>query len=237
MMPIPNGAPAPMYAPYAPYPPGPSAPNGDPGFQNTSPPDYSSTYSPAYPSSPPPPPGGSNSPYGINQVSVQTYIPISSRRRLSGMEVYEIQQNQQQNWVGKLFPSYLTPLPRMMANPAKFAALSALGGAISGLFLSLFTWRSEWKVPLTALFVGGGAALSAFTGYLGQKQRNENLADMMTRFPPGATKRDMLADPAVQADLNRSAMVSSGYNSGFNGTTALLAGSMLGASMASRRNN
>jgi hypothetical protein len=42
--------------------------------------------------------------------------------------------------------------------------------------------------------------------YLQRQAKNEGVVDLMKRLPEGGTKRDLLSDPAMQADRQRDAM-------------------------------
>ena len=55
-----------------------------------------------------------------------------------------------------------------------------------------------------------GALLAGLPSYFSRKAKNEDIKDLMTRMPRGATKRDMLTDPAYQADLMRQSMQGGG---------------------------
>jgi hypothetical protein len=51
-------------------------------------------------------------------------------------------------------------------------------------------------------------------GYKGREAQNAGIIDLMRRSPEGATKRDLIADPAVSGDLNRSTWSGMGHNIG-----------------------
>ena len=168
------------------------------------------------------------SPYGIRNYGVQNYLPIAETRPLATEERAEVQRGLSR-WWPKIGAGYATPMSELLASPTKSGILNAgLLGALGSLF-GLTARHSG----IAAIGGGIGAILGGITGFINRRQQNENIIDLMRRFPEGATKRDMLSDPVYQSDLNRSAMAHSG------GGGDLLTGALLASSFnsygASRR--
>ncbi|MCB9654040.1 MAG: hypothetical protein H6729_07935 [Deltaproteobacteria bacterium] len=139
--------------------------------------------------------------------AIQNYMPPQTRRELTASEIAQIDQKLDQ-LIPKINPGYSTPIPDMLASPKKQAfALTAVGTAL-GLVVGVLvpsgarTTRALSALVGAAVGAGGGACLGTVQ-YFSRRERNENYIDIMRRLPEGATRRDMLSDPAIQADLNR----------------------------------
>jgi len=137
---------------------------------------------------------------------MQQFMPIQNRRNFSAAEQDDIRAGKDR-WLPKIFQSYGTPATQMMSSPLKGGVLTGLGitgaGALLGALLS-----AKGGNPYAGAM--GGAALGAGFGvpaglmtYLGRRQNNENIEELLRRLPSGATKRDILADPVYQKDLDR----------------------------------
>jgi hypothetical protein len=171
-------------------------------------------------------------PYGYStNIGVQRYMPLQPRRELNQEEQMSVSQGLQRWLPARLAPSNLTPLPSLLANPTKYALIV---GGILGAFSAITTYASArfsalphgsatgWGLLAGAVLGGIGTVSS----YFSRRAYNENVVDTMMRMPPGATYRDMKADPVYQAELDRAAMRSSGGGSG-DLASALLLGSMM----------
>ncbi len=154
--------------------------------------------------------------YGIQNHGVQSYLPIQDKRAVTTQESAEIEKGLKR-WWPKLYASYATPLPEMLASPAKSGLL---GGIMMGLLGGILGAAGR-NLAFVLLGLLGGGVLGSVTGYLGRQKRNEDVLDLMKRLPEGATKRDMESDPVYQAELNRRAMAASGSTAG-DFTSALL---------------
>lgn len=147
--------------------------------------------------------------YGVQNVGIQSYLPVNQKRSFTFAEKQSIQTGLGQ-WWPKIFKSYATPTAQLLANPAKSAILA---GGILGLVglavgLSANVEHRGLAAGVIGTITGGiGAAL----GFFGRQQKNEDVLDLMSRFPEGATRRDILSDPVYQADLNRKATSDSTY--------------------------
>lgn len=161
----------------------------------------------------------SRGPYGIRNYGVQNYLPIAETRSLAPEERAEVQRGLSQ-WWPKIGAGYSTPMSELLASPAKSGILNAgLIGGLGGLF-GLATKHSAFA----AIGAGIGALIGGISGFINRRQQNENIIDLLRRFPEGATKRDMLSDPVYQSDLNRASMAQAGGGSDLL-TSALLASS------------
>jgi hypothetical protein len=177
--------------------------------------------------------------YGIDAVGVQNYLPVQEKRQLTPEEQVEIRENLS-NWLPTLFPSYGTKAPELLADPVKTGVLTGgltgtVTGGLAGAMQLLFAHGDVSGI--TALVAGGVGAvtglLSGVMSYFRRNQENSDIIDLMKRLPPGATKRDLLADPVYQQD-QQVAQLSRGGTAG-NGVlnTALTAGIL--ASVLDRR--
>ena len=173
-------------------------------------------------------------PYGYTQnIGVQRYMPLQPRRELNQDEQLSVSQGLQRLLPERLAPSNLTPLPSLLASPTKLGLL--VGGA-TGAFASVLTYAvvrmggrplphgaaTGWGLLAGAVM----GAISTLSSYFGRRAYNENVVDSMMRMPPGATYRDMKADPVYQAELDRAAMRSGG------GSGDLVSGLLLGSMMS-----
>ena len=143
---------------------------------------------------------------GYGPLAIQQFAPISKRRQFSPSELDEVDRGENK-LIPKIWQSYQTPMWQLLASPGKTGLISALpglvaGGGIGGLIGAGF--KNPYGSMAGAITGAGmGAAATGFLGYYARKQRNENIKELMRRLPPHATKRDMLSDPAYQADLER----------------------------------
>jgi len=141
--------------------------------------------------------------YGGNaSVNSQHYSPQMSKRKLTEDEQSAVSEGENR-WLPTMFQNYGTPVSEMMASPLK---MSLLTGVPVGLIVAGLAARGNMsptaagQPALTGLAAGLGGGLGM---YWHQQSRNTGLKELMTRLPEGATKRDLLADPAYQADLDR----------------------------------
>lgn len=138
--------------------------------------------------------------------ALQQYLPLAPRRQLAPQENSMVQDRLMNGWYPKVMPGYSTPLSAMLSNPAKTATINGGITALATLLIGTF-----FVHPLAGII--GGPILGLITGvmsYFGSRQKNDNILDMMSRLPAGATRRDMLSDPVVQADRSQAAMASGG---------------------------
>lgn len=144
---------------------------------------------------------------GIQNYGTQSYLPIAERRELQKPEVKKLDQGMDR-WWPKIAAGYSTPMTELLASPTKSATLSAIGTGIVLALLGGITLKP--RAVFAAIGAVVGAIFGGVTGFLNRRQQNENITDLMSRLPVGATKRDLLADPVYQADLNRKAESASG---------------------------
>jgi hypothetical protein len=138
---------------------------------------------------------------GHGAVNAQRYSPQMAKREFSPSEREDIEEGQSRA-MPTIFQNYGTPVSEMMASPLKQSLIAgvpaALLGAVAGHALG-------GKNPGLGAAIGGLGAggVAGLARYFGQQNTNEGLEELMRRLPEGATKRDLLADPAYQADLDR----------------------------------
>lgn len=161
------------------------------------------------------------------QIANQRYYPVGERRELTVHEQAQIDRESAKPFP-KIRPGFNEPIAKMLASPRVAGAIS---GGLAGLTAGAAGWmlsrliknktlvdgvvrhQSPYlSLPAQAavgvavgVLVGGLAYLG---GYVGRRQKNENYIDIMSRLPEGATYRDYLSDPVVQAEKERSAMAS-----------------------------
>jgi hypothetical protein len=155
---------------------------------------------------------------GIKNYGAQQYLPVNNKRELTEPEQADIQAGLKQ-WTPKWGAGYSTPLTQLLASPTKGAiilgGIMGVFGAIPGIVMAIVNKtvkeageKSELAGLAAIMAAVGGifmGALGAAIGYFGRRQENENILDILPRYAPGATKRDLLSDPVYQADLNRRA--------------------------------
>ena len=139
-------------------------------------------------------------------ISLQQYMPLAPRRdRLNPEEQAKVEQGQAQ-WLPKIFTSMADSPAADMASPSKGALMAALaGGGAAGTGAHLLGAKPEHA----ALAGAGGATIAGLLAYFKRKADNEGIIEMMRRLPPGGTRRDMLADPVLQQELNRESQTGS----------------------------
>jgi hypothetical protein len=174
----------------------------------------------AFQRSPAPAPAGTA--YGIQNVGMQTTLPVSEKRPLTPQETVEIQRGLTQ-WWPRLFNSYATPVPQLLAAPAKSAVIGGVGLGLLGGLVGLTKAAGNRGIGL--LLAAGLGLVGAVIGYFGRRQRNENLVDIMQRLPGNypLTKRDLMSDKVFYEDSYRASANASAAGN--------LAGSLVTASL------
>lgn len=133
-------------------------------------------------------------------VSLQQYMPLAPRRAdLNPEEQANVDEGQSQ-WFPKLFRSMADSPAVDMSSPGKASLMAALVGGGAAATGAHFLGA---KPEHTAVAGAGAATLSGLLAYFSRKANNEGIVEMMRRLPPGGTRRDMLADPVLQQELNR----------------------------------
>ncbi len=132
---------------------------------------------------------------------ISRLVPLNIRREDEELEPDEqegVRRGHSQAFP-ELFQTDATPIPSLMASPAKQglmagAAGGLLGGGLgygAGKLAERFAGTGEHSGPVGALVGGlGGATLAGLARLKGQRKRNEHLEEIMRRLPPGATKHD-----------------------------------------------
>ena len=151
-------------------------------------------------------------------MSVQSFLPVSPKRPLTVDEQRQVQCGRSR-WFPEIFQGYGTPLPNMPASPGRQALLAGLGAVVGGGLLGANIGAkittphdASLSVGSTPTLVGGAAGalglggIAALVTYLQRQAKNDGVVDLMKRLPEGGTKRDLLSDPAVQADRQRDAI-------------------------------
>lgn len=154
-------------------------------------------------------------PYGMSNIGVQSYVPVQKKRKKESPEEQANIERGLSKWLPKIWQSYSTPAWQMLASPGKQSLLTGLGGgglgALIGAGLGSKISRRDPGATGVGAGIGGGAGalIAGLLGYFARRQENENILEILKRLPPGATKRDILSDPAYQADLYRNTVSSS----------------------------
>ena len=141
-------------------------------------------------------------PSSYGGVALQQYMPLVPRRaQLTPNEDEQIETNKR-NWFPTVFTSMADSPAADMHSPGKGALMAGLGaGALAGggaHFLG--------ASPSTSAGVGTvGGLLAALAAYHATSAGNAGIEEMMRRIPPDGTRRDMEADPVLQAGKDRDA--------------------------------
>jgi len=132
---------------------------------------------------------------------------ISAHRTLAPHEEDALEAGKKR-WLPRIFQSYGTPIPDLMASPLKtgliFGVPAGLLGAGIGSAIGGTAHGSDGKgySGMGALIGGLGAGgLAAIAAGMDREAKNEGLEELMRRMPEGAAKRDLEADPQYQADF------------------------------------
>lgn len=140
--------------------------------------------------------------YNIQNFGTQQYLPVQNVRDFSPQEAASI-RSRESRLLPKIWQSYGTPIPELLANPGKQGLAGALAGGLTGASAGALLGGSA-HAGKGALVGGGlGASLLGSLAYFSRRKQNEDIKELMRRLPQGATKRDMFSDPAYQADINR----------------------------------
>lgn len=139
-------------------------------------------------------------PNAYSNVSLQQFMPLVQRRPgFTPSEQAAIDEGQSQ-WFPQVFKSWADSPAVDMAGPGRTAILAGLGvGGLTGL--GMHAMKADPKT--TAYSTLGAGALGALVGYLHRHARNNDIEEQMRRIPPNGTRRDVLSDPVLQAELNR----------------------------------
>jgi hypothetical protein len=161
--------------------------------------------------------------YTDASVAHQSYMPIiQNRRQLTPEEESRIKARESK-WFPRIFTGMGTPVEDQIASPTRSALLRALlGGGLGALLGGGLGARIGAGSPrnpngmdsvLTGAGIGAGAGallgapIAGIPSYFAQKAKNDEVKEMMKRLPPDATMRDWNADPAMQAQADRYAMI------------------------------
>ena len=145
------------------------------------------------------------------QLGVQSYLPLDSKYDFTDDEKKLLAKGESR-WLPRIFQSYGTPAHELMSSPGKGALLYGLGGGGLGALLGkVIGEKYNFDTPNNVAAIGGGlgALGGAGLGYFSRKANNEGIKDLLSRYPYDiskhmVTKRDLLADPAYQRDIDRS---------------------------------
>jgi hypothetical protein len=150
----------------------------------------------------------------LQQLGVQQYAPLGPGRDFSEEEEKSISE-EKTHWLPKIFQSYQTPIPELLASPGKQSVGAGLLGGGLGALLGGAAGASmqgggQAGLPDGYRMAAGAAAgglglggIMALLQYYTRKKKNEDIEELMRRLPEGAVRRDMLADPVYQKDLDR----------------------------------
>lgn len=133
-------------------------------------------------------------------LSLQQFMPLAPRRdKLGPAEQAAVQEGSSQ-WFPAVFKSMADSPAADMSSPGKGAIMAALAGGGVGAGAAHLLNASKTH---TAIAGGGAGLLSGVLAYLHRKAQNSSTEEMMKRLPVNGTRRDMLADPVIQQELNR----------------------------------
>ena len=133
-------------------------------------------------------------------VNIQNFAPQLRKREFSREELADIEAGKDR-WLPDILQNYGTPVTNMLASPLKTGLISAVPGALGGAVIGGGLGQNSGLGSLLGALAGAG--ITGTAGYLYRQNKNDGLIDMLGRLPEQATQRDLLSDPAYQADLDR----------------------------------
>lgn len=140
----------------------------------------------------------------VNKQADSGMPDVSAHRELSPHEEEALAAGKSR-WMPRIFQSYGTPIPELMASPLKTGLIFGLPAGIVGAGLGSAVGGALTNKPTSgmgALIGGLGAGgLAALAAGMDREAKNEGLEELMRRMPEGAAKRDLLADPQYQSDF------------------------------------
>lgn len=141
-------------------------------------------------------------PSSYGGVALQQYMPLVPRREhLTDNELANI-DNHKRNWLPTIFTSMADSPAADMHSPGKGALMAGLGaGALAGGAAHFLGASSNVTTGVGTV----GGLLSALLAYHSISAGNAGIEEMMRRIPPDGTRRDIEADPVLQADRDREA--------------------------------
>lgn len=129
---------------------------------------------------------------------------VSAHRQLSPHEEEALEAGKKR-WLPRIFQSYGTPIPELMASPLKTGLIFGLPAGVlgAGLGSAIGGAATGKNFSGTGALIGGLGAggLAALAASMDREAKNEGLEELMRRMPEGAAKRDLLADPQYQSDF------------------------------------
>ena len=134
-----------------------------------------------------------------NPYNVQQMMPIGPRRELSPEENANIER-ESEKWIPKIFENLSHDPTVRLADPGRQALLYGLGAGLP------VTALASGATMNPVLGLGAGATvggIAALLGYLGRKQKNEDIVETMRRLPAGARLRDFESDPLMAERRNQ----------------------------------
>lgn len=160
---------------------------------------------------------GMTPPAGYMGMTHQQYMPQYQRRTEFTPDEQELIRRNKGNVIPKIFTSQADSPAVDMASPLWSAAggglIGAALGAGAGSYLSTVAGHRTMggALPGSPAMIGVGAAAGGIIGAIGsalsRRARNASIEEGMRRLPPGATRRDVEADPVYQATQDRAARI------------------------------
>lgn len=155
----------------------------------------------------------SSTPAGYMGISHQQYMPQYERRKEFTPEEQELIRRNKGNVIPKIFTSQADSPAVDMASPAWSALGGGAAGAAFGAGLGSYVSTvgtgniGNGVIPgdprAVAIGAGVGGVIGAIGAALKRKARNATIEEGMRRLPPGAVRRDIMADPVYQAEEDR----------------------------------
>lgn len=136
----------------------------------------------------------------VNKQANSGMPDVSAHRELSPHEEDALAAGKSR-WLPRIFQSYGTPIPELMASPLKTGLI--FGAPIGILGAGLGSAIGGKNHAGTGALIGGLGAggLAALAAGMDRAAKNEGLEELMRRMPEGAAKRDLEADPQYQSDF------------------------------------
>jgi len=183
----------------------------------------------------------SAAPYGSAGITGYGRSPVGEREPLSEQDE-EMKEKGEKRWFPRIFSSMNDTPDKMMANPAKYALLTALlgggiGAGLGGVYGGMAGGMSNDFGGIGDAGMGAGigaglggllgAGVGGVGGYFGRQAANEDVIDQMHRHGDGVTRRDILSDPLAGGGGGPGNPWQGGQGGGGGATNALLLANLM----------
>jgi hypothetical protein len=145
-------------------------------------------------------------PASIPSRMIRNFIPFAPDRR-DPLEPFELKQMEegQSQWFPPIFQTDATPMPHMMASPARQGLLAgATAGALGGA-AGYGAGQYAGIDPRIGAAIGGIplGMIAALLQYKKRWKKNEHIEEVLRRLEPGSTRRDFVVQEMLEHALAR----------------------------------